>query len=111
MSNLSNATVAVIGEATIAKIFRALGFDCFYDTERDALLARCDQLTADGYRIILILEHEAAKIDDYLDAHAADVYPIILPIPDTLAGSQYGMTRLRANLAKAIGRQVEGENI
>lgn len=108
--NNSNNLIAVIGEATIAKVFTALGFTVFYDTERDAIITRCDQLTADGYRIILILEHEAALIADYLDAHASDIYPIIMPIPDTLAGDHYGMNRLQANLAKAIGRQ-EGGNL
>lgn len=107
MNSLPNP-IAVIGESTIAKVFTALGYACFYDTEHDAIIARCDQLAAEGCRIILILEHEAAQIADYLDEHAGDVYPIIMPIPDTLSGDHYGMSRLQANMAKAIGRQVGG---
>ena len=107
MNNLPEP-IAVIGERTIAQVFTALGYACFYDTERDAIIARCDQLAAEGCRIILILEHAATQIADYLDEHASDEYPIMLPIPDTLSGNHYGMSRLQANLAKAIGRQIGG---
>jgi len=106
--NNSSKAIAVIGEQAIVKIFNALGYDCFYDTEPDAVIARCQALDTAGYKIILILETTAAQIGKYLDSHAGIPYPIIMPIPDTITQENYGMQRLNQNMEKAMGIKVGG---
>ena len=107
--NNSNKTIAVIGEQALVKVFSAIGYDCFYDTEPDAVIARCQALETDGYKIILILEKTAAQIDKYLDSRAGIAYPIIMPIPDTITHENYGMQRLNQNMEKAMGIKVGGD--
>lgn len=106
--NNSSKAIAVIGEQAIVKIFNALGYDCFYDTEPDAVIARCQALDIAGYKIILILETTAAQIGKYLDSRAGMPYPIIMPIPDTITQENYGMQRLNQNMEKAMGIKVGG---
>lgn len=106
--NNSNKTIAVIGEQAIVKVFQAIGYDCFYDTEPDDVIARCQELERDGYKIILILEKTAAQIGKYLDSRAGIAYPIIMPIPDTVTHENYGMQRLNQNMEKAMGIKVGG---
>lgn len=106
--NNSNKTIAVIGERAIVKVFHAIGYDCFYDTEPEAVIARCQALDEAGYKIILILEKTAAQISKYLDSRAGIAYPIIMPIPDTMTQGHYGMQRLKANMEKAMGIKVGG---
>ena len=105
----SNQAIAVIGEQAIVKVFNAIGYDCFYDTEPEAVITRCQELDAAGYKIILILEKTAAQIGKYLDSRAGIAYPIIMPIPDTITHENYGMQRLNQNMEKAMGIKI-GEN-
>lgn len=107
--NNSNKTIAVIGEQAIVKVFRAIGYDCFYETEPEAVIARCQALDTSGYKIILILEKMAVQISKYLDSRAGIAYPIIMPIPDTITHSHYGMQRLKENMEKAMGIKVGGD--
>lgn len=106
--NNSNKMIAVIGEKAIVKVFHAIGYDCFYETEPDDVIARCQKLDAAGYKIILILEKTAAQIGEYLDSRAGIPYPIIMPIPDTVTHENYGMQRLNQNMEKAMGIKVGG---
>lgn len=105
--NNSNS-IAVIGEQEIAMIFQAIGYDCFYDTQPDAIVARCKELDKQGYKIILILEKEAAKVEEYLNSRESIAYPIIMPIPDTITNNNYGMKRLSRNMEKAMGMKLGG---
>lgn len=107
--NNSNKTIAVIGAQAIVKVFGAIGYDCFYDSEPEAVIARCQELEAAGYKIILILEQTAAQIGDYLDSRAGIPYPIILPIPDTVTNGNYGQARLNQSMEKAMGIKIGGD--
>ena len=106
--NNCNKTIAVIGEQAIVKVFSSIGYDCFYDAEPAAVIARCQELDAAGYKIILILEKTAAQIGKYLDSRAGIPYPIIMPIPDTVTHGNYGMRRLEENMEKAMGMKLGG---
>lgn len=106
--NNSNKTIAVIGEQAIVKVFSAIGYDCFYDSAPADVIARCQQLDAAGYKIILILEKTAAQINEYLDSRAGIPYPIIMPIPDTVSQDHYGMERLKTNMEKVMGMKIGG---
>lgn len=101
--NNFNKMIAVIGEQAIVKVFQAVGYDCFYDSEPNDVIKRCDALTNDGYKIILILEKTASQISQYLDSRDSIPYPIIIPIPDTVTHEGYGMQRLKENMEKVMG--------
>ena len=60
--NNSNNQIAVIGAQAIVKVFSAIGYDCFYETEPEAVINRCQSLATADYKIILILEQTAAQI-------------------------------------------------
>jgi V/A-type H+-transporting ATPase subunit F len=102
--------IAVIGEKDLILPFRAIGFTVYYDTESDGIIKRCKELTNNGCKIILITEKDAEKITDYLNTRAGLPYPIIMPIPDGITNSGYGLKRLEKNIEKAIGQKT-GENL
>ena len=106
--NNSNKTIAVIGEQAIVKVFGAIGYDCFYDSEPADVIARCQALDTAGYKVILILEKTAAQISSYLDSRAGIPYPIIMPIPDTVTHENYGLRRLNQNMEKVMGIKIGG---
>ena len=106
--NNSNKMIAVIGERALVKVFQAIGYDCFYDTQPEAVINRCHELETASYKIILILEKTAAQIGKYLGSRAGIAYPIIMPIPDTVSQTNYGMQRLNQNMEKAMGIKIGG---
>ena len=106
MDNLPE--MAVIGEAAVIKVFQAVGYACYDETDPTAVIERCEKLAAAGTKIILILEKTAQQIASYLDSRAGIPYPIILPIPDTISNGHYGLTRLQQNMEKAMGMKVGG---
>lgn len=110
MNGLTDAEVAVIGEKDIILPFKAIGFAVYYDTERDGIIKRCKGLTETECKIILITESAAEKVTDYLNTRAGLPYPIIMPIPDGITNSGYGIKRLEKNIEKAVGQKT-GENI
>ena len=105
MNGSNSIPIAVIGEKDIVLPFKAIGYGCYYETEKDDIIERCKELTELGYKIILILEKEAEKVGDYLNSRSSISYPIIIPIPDGVTNSGYGLTRLNKNIEKAIGRK------
>jgi V/A-type H+-transporting ATPase subunit F len=102
--------IAVIGEKDIILPFRAIGFAVYYDTDPDAIIKRCRELTESNCKIILLPEKEAEKVGDYINSRAGYAYPIIMPIPDGITNSGYGIKRLEKNIEKAMGQKT-GENI
>jgi len=103
MEGLNNKKIAAVGNKDTILIFKALGVEVFYETEAEGLRETMKKLVAAEYPIILITEQEAMKISDYIDARAAIAYPIILPIPDGVAPSNYGNERIMQKIEKAIG--------
>jgi V/A-type H+-transporting ATPase subunit F len=104
MNDSSN--IAVIGEKDVILPFKAVGFDVYYDTERDDIISRCKSLTNDNCKIILITEAAAEKAADYLDTRTSIAYPIIIPIPDGIINRGYGLKRLNKNIEKAVGSKM-----
>ncbi|MDR1917480.1 MAG: hypothetical protein LBQ05_00650 [Christensenellaceae bacterium] len=102
--------IAVIGEKDIILPFKAIGFAVYYDTEPDDIIKRCKELTDAECKIILLPEKDAEKVTDYINSRAAFAYPIIMPIPDGITNSGYGIKRLEKNIEKAIGQKT-GENL
>jgi V/A-type H+-transporting ATPase subunit F len=107
MSGLNN--IAVVGEKDIVLPFKAIGFSVYYDTEREDITERLKDLAGKDFKIILITEKEAEKVGDYLALRAPISYPIIIPIPDGITNSNYGLKRLEQNIEKAIGSKTGGQ--
>lgn len=108
MNDLIKPEIAVIGEKDVIMPFKAIGFAVYYDNERDDIIKRCRTLTEAGCKIILMTEREAEKVTDYLNTRARLAYPIIMPIPDGITNSGYGLKRLEKNIEKAVGQKTGG---
>lgn len=108
MNDSIKTEIAVIGEKDVILPFKAVGFAVYYETARDDIIKRCKTLTDDGCKIILMTEREAEKVTDYLNTRARLPYPIIMPVPDGITNSGYGLKRLEKNIEKAVGQKTGG---
>ena len=95
--------IAVIGDKDTVLIFKALGFDVFYENEAIGIKRVLRGLIDEQYTIILITEKHAELAAELIQSRAEIAYPIILPIPDGIMNTGYGIQRIAKNIEKALG--------
>ena len=94
--------IAVIGDKDCVFVFKGLGVDVFSYTHPHKVRKIVKELVEKNYAIILITEREAEAADVF-DIPGAGPYPIIVPIPNGIGKSGYGLSRVQKNIAKAVG--------
>ncbi|MDR0383798.1 MAG: hypothetical protein LBH47_00525 [Christensenellaceae bacterium] len=102
LNERQRSEIAVIGEKDIILPFLGIGYDVYFD------VTKINEL--ENYKIILITNTAAEKVKDYLARRASFPFPIIMPIPDGISNSNYGLKKIEDNIKKAIGSK-QGENI
>ena len=105
MKNLDR--IAVIGDKDVVTVFGALGIDVFPYTAAQKIRATIKELTEKEYSIIMITEKEAENVEDLINRTKTEPYPIILPIPDGMRESGFGMKKVMESIEKAIGKEVK----
>ncbi|SRR5574344_1820073 len=98
--------IAVIGDANSVMIFKAVGFDVFYETEKEKIERRIHKLADQNYVIIYITEEAAEKVQDVINYYATATYPAIIPIPVGTESKGLGMKRIKSNVEKAVGADI-----
>ena len=73
--------IAVVGDPSSVMIFKAVGFDVFYEQEPDQIKRRLHTLADEGYVVIYITEMAASLAADVIDEYATATFPAIIPIP------------------------------
>ena len=103
MEKTNNTAMAAIGDAASIMAFRALGVRTCPAEEAEEIEQTIIRLTREGYRIILITEPAAAKVQDLIAAYRDRAFPILLVVPDRNGSSGYGMAKIQSNMERAIG--------
>ena len=73
--------IAVIGDPSSVMIFKAVGFDVFYEEEQEQIERRIHHLADEGYAVIYITETAAQKAQAVIAEYATATFPAIIPIP------------------------------
>ena len=96
--------IAVIGDPSSVMIFKAVGFDVFYEEEQ--IERRIHRLADEGYAVIYITETAAQKAQTVIAEYATATFPAIIPIPAGNKSLGLGMKRVRENVEKAVGADI-----
>ena len=94
--------IAVVGDPSSVMIFKAVGFDVFYEQEPDQIKRRLHTLADEGYVVIYITEMAASLAADVIDEYAT----AIIPIPAGSKSLGLGMKRVKENVEKAVGADI-----
>lgn len=98
--------IAVIGDPSSVMIFKAVGFDVFYEEEKEKIERRIHKLADAGYVVIYITEHAAQLVPEVIDIYATATFPAIIPIPAGMKSQGLGMSRIKSNVEKAVGADI-----
>ena len=98
--------IAVIGDPSSVMIFKAVGFDVFYEEEQEQIERRIHRLADEGYAVIYITETAAQKAQTVIAEYATANFPAIRPIPAGNKSLGLGMKRVRENVEKAVGADI-----
>ncbi len=63
-------------------------------------------MVRNGVRVIFITEHAAKEATEALERYKTDPQVAIILIPGSAGASGYAMSRVRANVEKAIGADI-----
>ena len=96
--------IAVIGDPSSVMIFKAVGFDVFYEEEKEQIERRIHHLADAGYAVIYITETAAQKA--VIDEYATATFPAIIPIPAGSKSLGLGLKRVQENVEKAVGADI-----
>jgi len=94
--------IAVVGRKDTILIFKSLCMDVYFTGDDDAKQV-LEKVIGQGYSIVLATEREYVLAAELIDTFADKPYPIIMPIPDGVAGLGLGANRIADNYKKAIG--------
>ena len=98
--------IAVIGDPSSVMIFKAVGFDVFYEEKKKKIEKRIHKLADLNYVIIYITESAAEKVQDVINYYATATFPAIIPIPAGMESKGLGMKRIKSNVEKAVGADI-----
>jgi len=98
--------IGVIGDSSSVMIFKAVGFDVFYETERNKIERRIHRLADAGYAVIYITEAAAAEVEDVISMYATATFPAIIPIPAGRQSLGVGLKNIKSNVEKAVGADI-----
>lgn len=105
-SKMNKKKIAVIGDPSSVMIFKAVGFDVFYEEEQEQIERRIHRLADEGYAVIYITETAAQKAQTVIAEYATATFPAIIPIPAGNKSLGLGMKRVRENVEKAVGADI-----
>lgn len=103
---MAKRKIAVIGDPSSVMIYKAVGFDVFYETEKTKIEQRIHQLADAGYVIIYITETAAELVQEVINIYATATFPAIIPIPAGTKSLGLGMKRIKSNVEKAVGADI-----
>ena len=98
--------IAVIGDPSSVMIFKAVGFDVFYEEEQEQIERRIHRLADGGYAVIYITEALAAQIPHEIARYREQVLPAIIQIPGVSGNTGAGITGVKKSVEQAVGSDI-----
>lgn len=103
---MTDRKIAAVGQRESILLFSAAGIETvFVQTEAEALEA-IKALVQANAQVIFLTENFAAALEEPLQRYRKSTYPVILPIPEKSGPSGYSMSKINANMEKALGTNI-----
>lgn len=97
------AKIGVVGEKDFALLFTAVGLDVFFEDSGESVNRRVHKMAREGYASIFVQEKYYDDCRETIQEYASDVYPAIIPVPDSRGSQGLGVKALKENVEKAVG--------
>lgn len=101
------SAVGVIGESDIVAAFRTVGMHVADARTPQQAQQAVHRMVTEGVSVIYITEGIARTIPETLARYNADPGVAIIPIPGSRGTDGFGMSRVMANVEKAVGAYIE----
>ena len=103
---MAKITLGAVGERDAVLCFKAIGMEVIPTTNPEETARALFTLTRQGVRVIFITERAAREAVEALERYKTDPQVAIILIPGSAGASGYAMSRVRANVERAIGADI-----
>ena len=105
-SEATKGSLAVIGDRESVMLFRVLGVQTVTAETAEDTARAIHRLAKAGCSVIYLTEELAQLVPEELVRYQSRTFPAIIPIPGSRGSNGLGMSRVRANVEKAIGADI-----
>ncbi len=98
--------IAVVGDKESIFGFSAIGMDVYPAYEEEDVKEIILKLKKENYAIIYITENVSIKAQKYLTKLKTNKIPAIVTIPSNTGNMNYGETRIKEMVQKAVGIEI-----
>lgn len=98
--------MGVVGERDVVLAFNAMGMRVRPAETAETIHNAVFELAEDGVPVIFITERAARLVPETLERYRTSAATVIIPIPGSQGTDGFGLTRVKANVEKAIGADI-----
>jgi vacuolar-type H+-ATPase subunit F/Vma7 len=98
--------IAIVGQMDQILAFTALGLETYPVSDGPAAASKVEELSVEGYAVILVQERFFGALDDVLAKYSAEVTPCIAAIPGSAGSQGLALEALREIVKKAVGADI-----
>ena len=98
--------MGAVGERDAVLCFKAVGMETIATESAEETTRALFTLVRQGVRVIFITERAAKEAAEALERYKTDPQVAIILIPGSAGANGYAMSRVRANVEKAIGADI-----
>lgn len=98
--------MGAVGERDAVLCFKAVGMETIATETAEETTHALFTMVRKGVKVIFITEHAAKEAAEAMDRYKTDPQVAIILIPGSAGASGYAMSRVRANVEKAIGADI-----
>ena len=98
--------MGVVGERDAVLAFKAIGMRVVPTQTPEETAAALFKLAREGVPVIFITESAARQAPEALERYKTSPEVAIIPIPGSQGADGFGLSRVRANVEKAIGADI-----
>ncbi len=98
--------MGVVGERDAVLAFKAIGMKVIPTKTPEETTAALFHLVKEGVPVIFITESSARQVPEALERYKTTPDVAIIPIPGSQGADGFGISRVRANVEKAIGADI-----
>ncbi|MDD3214511.1 MAG: V-type ATP synthase subunit F, partial [Eubacteriales bacterium] len=103
---MAEIVMGAVGERDAVLGFKAVGMHVVPTATAEETTKALFNLTRQGVRVIFITESAAEQAAEALERYQSDPQVAIIPIPGSTGAKGYAMSRVKANVEKAIGADI-----
>jgi V/A-type H+/Na+-transporting ATPase subunit F len=103
---MAEIAMGAVGERDAVLCFKAVGMQVIPTATPEETARALFTLTRQGVKVIFITERAARLALEALERYKADPQVAVIPIPGSAGADGYAMSRVRANVEKAIGADI-----